>query len=313
VSPGLVGMLLGLTASLGLILAVTYAPPFRSVPLVDRLAPYVHDTPAPSRLLGTATQPGLLTAVRRVFGPAVGDGARLVDRMLGGRAAVRRRLDALGVDATVEDFRVEQVVWGALGLLGAALLAAAGSVAAGGVNVLSAGLVCLAGLLGGVLGRDWWLTQQVQQREQLLLAEFPVVAELLALAVTAGESPTAAIARITRLSGGALARELGAALGRARAGVPLVDALQQVADRTSLDALARFIDGLLVAIERGTPLAEVLRAQAADVREAGKRRLLEAGGRKEIAMMVPVVFLVLPVTVLFALFPGLISIVSLAR
>ena len=57
----------------------------------------------------------------------------------------------------------------------------------------------------------------------------------------------------------------------------------------------------------------MLRAQAADVREAGKRRLLEAGGRKEIQMMVPVVFLVLPVTVLFALFPGLISIVSLAQ
>jgi hypothetical protein len=40
------------------------------------------------------------------------------------------------------------------------------------------------------------------------------------------------------------------------------------------------------AIERGILLAGVLRAQAADVREAGKRRLLEAGGRKEIAMMV---------------------------
>jgi hypothetical protein len=91
--------------------------------------------------------------------------------------------------------------------------------------------------------------------------------------------PTAAIARATRLSGG----ELGAALGRARAGVPLADALRQVADRTSLDPLARFVDGLLVALERGTPLGEVLRAQAADVREAGKRRLLEAGGRKEIA------------------------------
>jgi tight adherence protein C len=313
VNGAVVGMLLGLAAATGLLLAVSYAPPFRSVRLVDRLAPYVHDTPAPSRLLGTATEPGLLTAVRRVFGPAIGDGARLVDRMLGGRAAVRRRLDALATDVTVEDFRVEQVVWGGLGLLGAALVAAVGSVATGGVNVLSAGLLCLAGLLGGVLGRDWWLTQQVQHREELLLAEFPVVAELLALAVTAGESPTAAIARVTRLSGGELARELGAALGRARAGVPLVDALQQVADQTSLDPLARFVDGLLVAIERGTPLAEVLRAQAADVREAGKRRLLEAGGRKEIAMMVPVVFLVLPVTVLFALFPGLISIVSLAQ
>jgi tight adherence protein C len=306
-------MLLGLAASAGVLLVVTFAPPFRSVRLVDRLAPYVHDTPPPSRLLGTATEAGLLTAARRLFGPVVADGARVIDRVLGGRTAVRRRLEALGSDTAVEDFRVEQVVWGGLGLLGAALLATVGSLLAGDVNVLSVALLCAAGLVGGVLGRDWWLTQQVRRREELLLAEFPVVAELLALAVTAGEGPTAAIARVTRLSGGELARELGAALGRARAGVPLADALQQVADRTSLDPLARFVDGLLVALERGTPLAEVLRAQAADVREAGKRRLLESGGRKEIAMMVPVVFLVLPVTVLFALYPGLISIVSLAR
>jgi len=33
----------------------------------------------------------------------------------------------------------------------------------------------------------------------------------------------------------------------------------------------------VVAIERGTPLADVLRAQATDVREVGKRALLEAG------------------------------------
>ncbi|WP_409331946.1 type II secretion system F family protein [Trujillonella humicola] len=306
------GMLLGLLAATGALLAVTYAPPFRSVRLVDRLAPYLHDTPPPSRLLGTATEPGLLTAARRVFGPAVTDGAHLLDRVLGGRAAVRRRLDALGSDATVEDFRVEQVVWGGLGLLGAAVVAALGSLTSGDLNVLSVVLLCVAGSVGGLLGRDWWLTRQVRQREELLLAEFPVVAELLALAVTAGEGPAAAIDRVTRLSGGELARELGGALGRARAGVPLTEALQQLADRTSLDPLARFVDGLLVAVERGTPLTEVLRAQAADVREAGKRRLLEAGGRKEIAMMVPVVFLVLPVTVLFALFPGLISIVSLA-
>ena len=33
--------------------------------------------------------------------------------------------------------------------------------------------------------------------------------------------------------------------------------------------------------------------------------LMETGGRKEVLMMVPVVFLILPVTVVFALFPGL--------
>lgn len=51
----------------------------------------------------------------------------------------------------------------------------------------------------------------------------------------------------------------------------------------------------------------MLRAQAVDARDAGRRQLLEAGGRKEIAMMVPVVFLILPVTVVFAFYPGIVG------
>jgi tight adherence protein C len=50
-----------------------------------------------------------------------------------------------------------------------------------------------------------------------------------------------------------------------------------------------------------------MHAQAADVREAGRRSLIEAGARKEVLMMVPVVFLVLPVTVLFAFWPGVVG------
>ncbi|NKY41660.1 type II secretion system F family protein, partial [Cellulomonas septica] len=86
---------------------------------------------------------------------------------------------------------------------------------------------------------------------------------------------------------------------------PLTTALDGLADRTGLPALARFAEGVAVAVERGTPLAEVLRAQAQDVREEVRRDLMETGGRKEVAMMVPVVFLILPVTVAFAVFPSL--------
>ena len=52
---------------------------------------------------------------------------------------------------------------------------------------------------------------------------------------------------------------------------------------------------------------EVLRAQAQDVRESGRRAVMEEGGRKEIAMMAPVVFFVLPVTILFAFYPGVLG------
>ena len=82
-------------------------------------------------------------------------------------------------------------------------------------------------------------------------------------------------------------------------------ALTRLADRTGAPAVRRFADGVAVAVERGTPLADVLRAQSADARANRRRDLMELGGKREIAMMAPVVFLILPVTVVFALFPGL--------
>jgi tight adherence protein C len=102
-----------------------------------------------------------------------------------------------------------------------------------------------------------------------------------------------------------LSAELRRTLAEARTGLSLIDALTGLANRTTLPSLARFVDGIAVAVDRGTPLADVLRAQAQDVRELTRRRLMESGGRREIGMMVPVVFLVLPITVLFAVYPGL--------
>ena len=87
--------------------------------------------------------------------------------------------------------------------------------------------------------------------------------------------------------------------------------MQGLADRTALGPLARFVEGIVIALERGTPMAKVLRAQAVDVRAARKRELLAAGGRREIAMLVPGVFLLLPITVVFALYPGLVTLTLL--
>lgn len=307
------GALVGLLLGVGVLLAVGSAPPMRPVRLDRRLEPYLRDTPAPSRLLsGPDPRSTLVSAAARLLDPVLVDLVRLLDRF-GGRSGVRRRLHALGAIATVEDFRLEQVLWGGVGLAAGAGCGALFALGAGRFDPLSVLVVAGIGGILGVLGRDWWLTRHVRRRQQALLAELPVVAELLALAVTAGEGATGAIERVCRLTRGELATDLSDALARARAGTPLVESLERLRDSTGLDPLARFIDGMIVAIERGTPLADVLRAQAADVREAGKRALLEEGGRREIVMMVPVVFLILPITVLFALFPGLVSITRLVQ
>ncbi len=299
-----VGVGLGAVGGAGLYLAVTGSPYLRRTSLDDRLAPYLRDAPRPSRLLAQRQALTPFPTLERLLGPVLGDLVRAVERWVGGLTSVRRRLEQLGGTMTVEQFRAEQVLWGGFGLAAALAMGLLALVSGSGTNPVALLLSAVLFTVLGVLGRDRWLTRQVTQREERMLEEFPTVAELLALAVTAGEGPVGALERVTRISAGELSRELARALADARAGSSLVQALEGIAARTSLAPLARFVDGVAVAVERGTPLADVLRAQAVDVREAGKRQLLESAGRREIAMMVPVVFLVLPVTVLFALYPG---------
>jgi tight adherence protein C len=194
-------------------------------------------------------------------------------------------------------------MWGVGGFTGAAVLATfVWSVRGGSVPALL--ILCVVGFLAGVLGCDNRLSARVRAREERLRADFPVVADLLALAVAAGESPVAGLERILRVIHGSLGEELGQVLADVRTGTPVASAFDALAARTGVPSIARFAEGLAVAIERGTPLVDVLHAQAADVREATRRDLIEAGGRKEVTMMIPVVFLILPVTVVFAFFPG---------
>jgi tight adherence protein C len=310
----LLGGLLGLLLATGVIIAVRASPPMRPIRLADRVAPYLGDTPAPSKLLARPTATSApFTVLRRLFGPALGEAVGVLDRVVGGRASVRRRLAGLNSRMTVDDFRLEQVVWGTVAMIGSALLGVGVGAWRGNVNVVLAIGAAIIGFVTGVLARDWALSKQLRRREDTMLAEFPVVADLLALAVVAGEAPSDALARVCRLTRGELARDIDEALSETRSGASITRALTALSDRTTLEPFARFLHGLVVAIERGTPMADVLRAQAADVREASKRALIEAGGRKEISMLLPVVFLILPVTVLFALYPGLVTLVSLTR
>jgi tight adherence protein C len=302
-SPLLLGGATGLLGGIGLMTAVARVPALRRPTLDDRLAPYLRDSPRQSRLLASERQLTPFPTLERLIAPLLRDGVRALERVLGGSASIRRRLDMAGRGMTVEQFRAEQVIWGGLGLV-AALLLAIPYVARQPSRAIPAAAFCLVASATAVLVRDRWLSREVEQREQRMMAEFPTIAELLALAVGAGEGAVGALERVTRLSQGELARELGRALAEARSGASLVQALQGVAARTNLAPLVRFVDGVAVAVERGTPLGDVLRAQAVDVREASRRALLDSGGKKEIGMMVPVVFLVLPVTVVFALFPG---------
>jgi len=299
------GAVVGAAFALGVLLVVARLRARRTT-LAERVAPWLRVHSAESALLAIAPVRTPFGALERLVAPWLDDVGRAFERFGPSRAELARRLARAGRTETVEQYRARQVVFGVVGLAVGLALAVLLLVARGASVVPLFGVVVICGVAGALVC-DYLLGREVTAREERILAEFPTVAELLALAVTAGESPVGALERVRRTAHGALAEELGTALGSVRSGTSLVRALEQLADRVALPAVTRFADGLSVAVERGTPLADVLRAQAQDVREAGRRALMETGGKKETAMMIPVVFLVLPVTVVFAVFPSLVT------
>jgi tight adherence protein C len=152
---------------------------------------------------------------------------------------------------------------------------------------------------------DFALTRDVKKQRELIDLEFPAIMELLTLAIGAGQAPLSAVRYVTERSAGELHNQLLHVISEVRSGHSLQSALDRFGARTNSPLVRQFVDATVSALIRGTPLAEVLQRQVIEVRNLYHRHVLERAGKAEISMMVPIVFLILPVSILFALWPSL--------
>lgn len=146
-----------------------------------------------------------------------------------------------------------------------------------------------------------------KKRSEVAEAEFPSVVELFAVLVSAGESPSTAMLRVSERANGEMAREFASALLDLKKGKSLSQSLEVLGAQVSSTTVRRFCDTLILAIERGSSLSDVLNRQVEEVRAGQHASLLTAAGKAEISLMIPVIFLILPISVLFALWPSYVS------
>jgi tight adherence protein C len=138
-----------------------------------------------------------------------------------------------------------------------------------------------------------------------ILQEMPDVLDLLSVSVSAGDGIYAALCRVTPRCAGKFANEIQLLLRRVQLGETLEAALVMFANENPLTEVREFANKLSLALRRGTPLAQLLSDQAETIRAQLRNDLLKAAGRNETRMLIPLVFLILPVTVLFAIYPSL--------
>ena len=228
--------------------------------------------------------------------------SRKAARVSDDRTQLRIRLEELGKgsDKNYEDFRIKQYGYcaGSGALSFAILFTLFGSLL----------LACLASVFAVLLIYvlvDRQLTQDVKKRRELIEAEFPAIVEMLTLAIAAGETPMSAMLRIANSADGAISREFQIVVAGVRSGAPLHECLDAMGRRVKSVMIRRFVDALVTATLRGAPLVEVLSRHAVEARGHQRNRVMGAAGKAEISMMIPVVFLILPISILFALWPSL--------
>ncbi|MFD2674130.1 type II secretion system F family protein [Gulosibacter bifidus] len=296
-------LVLGTVLGIGLWTCLTCLPQLAKPRLVDKLAPHVIDISENARQHHNRTSAEPLPFAGTLIQPLIARIQRLLVSVVGGETAIRMRLRQAGSWQPVEQFRMQQAAW-AVGGAGMGLVIACLVVSRtpSAWNVLV--LAPIAFGISGVGARELLLRTRAAKRMRRITSEFPTVLEFMTLALAAGESVFDAMKRIGDLEHSELAREFAAVIRSIQTGVPTATALRTFSNELGYLPLQRTCDHIITAMERGAPLAEVLQAQAADARVLEKRALLEQAGRNEIRMMFPLVLLILPVTVLFAIYPS---------
>ncbi|MCI1019374.1 type II secretion system F family protein [Microbacterium sp. C5A9] len=285
----------------GVLCIIAALPRWAAVTLTRRIAPYVRD------VVSDADLPASVLPAARVL-PSDGTSLRIrartmFERAVGGREALQRRLAQAGSDMDAVTFRGRQLGWIVVGI-GAGAIAVIVLVLTGRMTAPVSVLPLLAGA-GAAVVYEMQLSARVGVRRGRLTDELPTTLEFLALCLAAGEGFLDSLRRVAAVGSGALTIELRAVVVAVGTGSSLADALSELSARLQLPGLTRAVDQVIAALEHGAPLAAVLHAQAGDAREDAKRVLIEQAGRKEILMLLPLVFLILPLSVLFAIYPGL--------
>ena len=226
---------------------------------------------------------------------------RYISRV-GDKSTVKVKLAELGYNSEIdyENFRYRQLIISFILATSELLLLLLLE-----VPLVKIMLVILSSICGAIFVTEKKLDKEITLHREHLESDFPAVVEMMTLSLSAGESPLMSMERISRTASGSLSREFARVISEVSEGAPFVEALDSMGRRVNSLLVRRFIDALVIAITRGAPVIDVLHSHAREACDFQRNRILAAASKAEISMMIPVVFLILPISILFALWPSL--------
>lgn len=165
-------------------------------------------------------------------------------------------------------------------------------------------LIFAIGLTGFVLHLRKSNNKVMAQLNKELEDEIGTQIQLLTILISSGMSPAKSISVLSKSNHSVSSQALARVVEDVESGFSLVEALDRLKSAYPSTSLRRFVTTLILGIERGSALTPILTAQVRDSRTAHKNEVMRRAGKAEIGLMIPVVFLILPISILFALWPS---------
>lgn len=156
-----------------------------------------------------------------------------------------------------------------------------------------------------------WLHDMGKRRQNLMLREFPFLLDMTTLCVEAGLNLQGALQQAAHHGPeGPLRSELRHALADMRAGMPRLQALDELAERTGLAAVRSLVTALTQADQLGMSLGPLLRSQSDQRRTERFLRAEKLALEAPVKMLFPMVLCIFPCTFLVIGFPIAIKIMG---
>ena len=154
------------------------------------------------------------------------------------------------------------------------------------------------------------LGQAAAKRQDSIRKALPDTMDLLTISVEAGLGFDAALAQVTKNVPGPLSEEISRMLQEMQLGVSRVDAFRHLSDRTDVDELRGFVLAMIQADKFGISIANVLRAQAKELRMKRRQRAERKAMTSPLKLLFPMIFCVLPSLFVVVLGPGIVRLLK---
>jgi len=171
-------------------------------------------------------------------------------------------------------------------------------------------LIILFAAIAAILAPRYFIKSRVKIRQLNIQNQMPNIMDLLSVSIEAGLSFDSSLLKVIDRFSGPLVDELNQVYREVQMGRPRREALSALSQRSNVSELQTFASAVVQSEQYGTPMKNVLRSQAQQLRINRRQLAQEKGMKAPVRMMLPMVIFIFPVIFIILLGPTIINVLK---